>query len=87
MRTKRISKTAVYNGIKTNNLDNGYGKQSSYVHNYEFIDKHNNRWEFQSYNGEMRIWKNSNYTSSIIQINITDKKDVAKRVSDFINSL
>ena len=87
MTTKRISKTAVYNGIKTLNVDNGYSKKSTYVHQYNYVDKHNRSWEFESMNKELRIWKNNNYNSVIIQKDVADKKDVAKRISDFINSL
>ena len=84
MTTQKITKTAVYSEIKTLNVEG-----LDYVHQYEFTDSKGRDWEAESNpsNNELIFYRKGNYGSRIVIENMTDKKQIAKRIAEFINSL
>ena len=80
----KTSKTAIYNSIKTFNVE-----KIGFVHQYNFTDRRGRDWEVESdpITKELSFYRKGNYDSRVIVENMSNKKDISKRISDFINSL
>lgn len=80
----KTSKTAIYNSIKTFNVD-----KIGFVHQYNFTDKRDTDWEVESdpKTKELNFYRDGKFDSRMVVQNMSNKKDIAKRISEFINSL
>ena len=78
------TKTAVFNNIKTINVD-----KLGYIHQYNFTDRVGREWEVESNpsSKELYFFRKGKYDSKVVVKGMSNKKDIAARISNFINKL